>query len=137
MKVDRKIILKAPADQVWDVVGDFNGLPRFVPAAVESVVDGEGVGALRTVTLPDGSKLVERLESVDPAARTYSYSIVSGPLPVAKYFATVRVTPMDLESCEVTWTGSFEPSGDTKEAQKAIEGVYDSGLRGLAQIFGA
>jgi len=38
---------------------------------------GEGVGARRTLTSTDGSTVVERLESVDEAARQLSYALLT------------------------------------------------------------
>lgn len=129
--------INAAADEVWKTISDFNGLPKFVAAAAKSTVQGEGVGALRTLTLPDGAEIVEKLESFDDRARTLSYSIVSGPLPVEGYVSKMKVREMGAGVCEVEWSSTFTPKGASEEdAQKAIEGIYLMGFEGLKKIFG-
>jgi hypothetical protein len=64
--------IAASADRVWDLVCDFGGIGRWA-AAVESVtLAGEGIGAVRTIGLPGGVKLQERLEASDDRTRTLS-----------------------------------------------------------------
>ncbi len=136
MNVTMQTTLEAPAEEVWQIVGDFNGLPRFVAAATKSRMEGEGVGALRTLTLPDGNEIVERLEAYDDDARTLSYSIVSGPLPVKDYHSTMKVSPLSETRCEVTWSSTFEAAGvSPEEARDAIEGIYAMGFEGLHQRY--
>src|SRR5262249_16893123 len=79
-----------------------------------------------TLSLHGGGKIVERLDSKDEKSRTYSYSILEGPLPVAKYHATIHVAEnKDGRSCTVEWSSEFEPSGAPEgDAVKAIRGVY-------------
>ncbi len=136
MNVSMQTTLNASAEEVWKTVGDFNGLPRFVAAATKSRMEGEGVGALRTLTLPDGAEIVERQESRDDDAMTLSYSIVSGPLPVQNYRSTVKVTPLSPTRCEVSWSSTFEAAGASEEeARGAIEGIYAMGFEGLHKLF--
>ena len=136
MNVSMETTLKAPADKVWQTVGDFNGLPRFVAAATKSRMEGEGVGALRTLTLPDGAQIVERLESYDDEGMALSYSIVSGPLPVEDYLSTVKVTPLSENQCTVSWSSTFEARGASEEeARGAIEGIYAMGFEGLHKLY--
>jgi len=84
--------IDAPAVDVWKVVGDFGGIGRFMDD-IESVdVEGEGVGAVRTLHLADGARVVETLTAWDGEAMRYSYSISESPLPVDGYEATIAVS---------------------------------------------
>jgi uncharacterized membrane protein len=38
MKIEHSIIINAPPEVVWDVVSDFNGLPRWLPVIVDSKI---------------------------------------------------------------------------------------------------
>ena len=135
--VSMKTTVNAPADQVWKVVGDFNGLGKFVAAVADSTVDGTGVGAKRTLTLQDGAQLVEQLESLDDAGMTLEYSIVSGPLPVENYLSRVEIKELALRECEIRWSSTFDPKGVTeKEAEETIQGIYTMGFNGLKKLFG-
>jgi len=135
--VSMRTAVEASADAVWAVVSDFNGLPKFVAAIVESRMEGSGVGARRTLTLADGAVIVEQLESHDDAARTLSYSIVSSPLPLANYLSTQTVRPAGEGRCELEWASTFEPEGAPEaEAKAIVEGVYSAGFEGIQKLFG-
>ncbi len=137
VNVEMKTSVNASAQDVWQVVGDFSKLHKFVAAVSECVADSSEVGAQRTLTLQDGALLVERLESIDHDAKTLEYSIVSGPLPVANYRSKMEVREAGTEKCEVHWSSSFDASGASEEEAKGIiEGVYSMGFSGLKEIFG-
>jgi hypothetical protein len=124
--------IEASADRVWDLVGDFGGIQRF-SAGIESVsVAGEGVGAVRTITLPGGMSLHERLEARDPATRTLQYAIVGDhPMPFTGYLATIRVTE-DGAAAQIEWSGELTPKpGAEAQAKTIVENVYKSGIAGV------
>lgn len=127
--------LPVPAAQVWQVIGGFNALPDWHPGIEKSEL--EGGGTLRRLTVPGAGTIVERLDKSDDDARTYSYSIVEGPLPVSNYTATIRVIEdADGKGCTVEWTSDFDPTGPEAVALGAIRGVYEAGLKNLERMFG-
>jgi hypothetical protein len=68
---------------------------------------------------------------MDAAGRSYTYSIVSAPLPVANYTSTISVV-VDGAGSAVTWAGKYDAKGASDaDAKKTIDGVYDSGLKAL------
>jgi hypothetical protein len=122
----------ASADRVWDLVRDFGGIQRFA-SAIESVsVQGEGVGAVRTLTMPGGVTLHERLEGLDDASRTLRYAIVgTHPLPFDDYLATIRLSE-DGDGCQIEWSSHFEPrAGAESQASGLVEGIYRGSIAGL------
>ena len=118
--------VEAPADRLFGMLGDF-GNTSWVPGAPETQVEGEGPGMLRIIKTGPGSAIRERLESLDRAARTLSYSIPEGnPLPVTDYLATVVVTPAGPDRSQLDWSCSFEPAGISEaDAVKAVRGMYE------------
>ena len=67
VKVSERI--EATADQVWELFRDFGGVQRF-SAGIEKVeVTGACLGAVRTLSLPGGVSLQERLEAFDDRGR--------------------------------------------------------------------
>lgn len=137
-KVDLSNDLPVPAKTVWDLIGNFNALADWHPAVAKSETTKEGGVTTRTLTLVGGGTIVERLESADPRERTYTYSILSGPLPVADYTATLRVRESeDGKGCTVGWSSEFTPSGASEtDAVAAIRGVYEAGFENLRKMFG-
>jgi hypothetical protein len=61
--------LSAPAAQVWDRIGDFNGVPQWHPAIDDSRL--EHGGQVRRVAVAGDGQTVERLLSHDDTARRY------------------------------------------------------------------
>lgn len=127
-KVQVEHIFNLPAHELWDLIGEFGDTGRWSGRPPEACVqEGQGIGALRTLTLDDGRKIVDRLEA--QTANSYSYSIVSAPLPYKSYRATMAVTPIDATSSKFTWTGVFEPAGMTDEQGiEFTKGVYQMGI---------
>ena len=88
-KVAMEDKLAIPLEEVWKLIGGFNALPDWHPAVAKSTL--EDGGRVRKLDLVGGGSITERLESFDENEKTYSYSIVAGPLPVANYKATLKV----------------------------------------------
>lgn len=127
--------ISASADEVWKLLGGFNALPDWLPFIAESVAS-EG-GRVRHLTTADGAVIVERLQTFDNAARTYSYSIEQGPFPVTDYLATVKVSEVPgKQAALVEWGGQFVAAGITEaEAIAIFDAVYQGGLKELSKHF--
>jgi carbon monoxide dehydrogenase subunit G len=134
VKVSERI--EASADAVWNLFRDFGGIQRFSKEIQSVTVEGEGVGAVRTLTM-GALSLKERLEAFDDPGRRLQYSIVAGPLPFSDYLATIQVSE-EGDAARVDWSSSFEPKGVTEaQAQGMVEGIYRSGLKGIRKALGA
>jgi carbon monoxide dehydrogenase subunit G len=135
MEVKQSVRLPAPVTDVWKRIGGFNALPDWHPMVEKSEL-AEG-GTVRTLTLPGGAKIVEKLEDKDDNSHRYSYSITDSPLPVADYHATIEVHEEGNEAV-VEWESRFEPKGaSADEAQKAIQNIFETGMENLKTMFGA
>ena len=137
-KVSLSTKLPVPARTVWDTIGSFNSLAKWHPAVARSEeAKKEGV-TVRTLSLHGGGSIVERLEASDDKTRSYTYTILEGPLPVQKYQATLKVLDnTDGAGCTVEWSSEFEPSGaPAGEAEKVIRGIYEAGFDSLRKMFG-
>ncbi|MCH9052706.1 MAG: SRPBCC family protein [Proteobacteria bacterium] len=129
--------LQASAEEVWELIGGFNSLPTWHPAIKKSRIEGEGEGQVRTLDLTGGATIRERLDRADEDARSYTYSILEGPLPVADYVATLCVREAGDGACVVEWSSEFNPDGVPEPAAvEIIESVYSAGFVGLTERFG-
>lgn len=127
----------ASADDVWRIMSDFGGIePNEMIAGC--TVEGDGVGAVRTIALNGGGEIIERLESQDDGARTFSYAIINdSPLPVKNYVSTVKISG-DAGSTTVDWSSTFEAAGAPEaDVIKLIEGVYKGGIQRARGKLGA
>lgn len=133
VKVNGEIAL--PVDKVWELAREFD-IGKW--AAVESCeVEGQGVGAVRKLAMPGGISLSERLEALDDAAHSFSYSILpGGPLPLDNYLATVELSDAN-GATRIDWSGRFEPKGIPEEQAIAmVRGIYEGGIKGMRKALG-
>lgn len=133
-KVSMKTSVDAPVAKVWQTVGGFNALPNWHPAVEQS--DLESGGKRRRLKLAGGGEIVEEQLERDEGRRSYSYSILSGPLPVANYRSTITVREEKDGSATVEWSSDFEPVGSETNAVETIQQVYRTGLENLRKMFG-
>jgi hypothetical protein len=90
-------------------------------------------GKTRTLSLKGGGTIVEKLVSRDDTAHSYTYQIVSSPLPVSDYESTIKVLPEGSGS-SIVWTGDYKAKGASDaDAKKTIDGVYKAGVDALAK----
>jgi len=129
--------VEASADAVWALFRDFGGIQRF-SAGIEKVeVTGSGIGAVRTIHVPGGVQLQERLEAFDDRGRRLQYAIVGGPIPVTGYLATIEVKDEGAKACRIDWSSQFESKGISDDQARAmIEGVYKGGIAGVKKALG-
>ena len=133
--VEKTLELPASAGEVWAVVGDFNGLPRWNAGVERS--DLSNGGQRRTLTLKAGATVVEDLIHRDNHGRSLSYNIVEGPVPVSRHKATLAVIDRGPNQSTVSWRCEFEPKGVPVEVVAGIfSGIFEGGLKQLADLFG-
>ena len=132
LTAEKTVDVKASPDKVWQTIGTFCGIADWHPAVAKCVITKSGKMPVRTLSLKGGGTLVEKQTARSNSAHRYSYTILKGPLPVSDYHSTLSVIPKDTGST-ISWTGHFEAKGAADaDAQKAIQGIYDSGLDALA-----
>ncbi len=129
--------IAANANDVFKILGDF-GRIKVGGAITAFEIEGDGVGAVRTITT-GGGKVIERLDEYDTEKLVFGYSILNedNPLPVSNYSARVEITADDETTCTVNWSGSFEPKGaDEATASKVVRGIYTGGIAGTRRALG-
>ena len=123
--------IDATPASVWAFAGDFGGLAAWSRAVQDCVVEGQGVGAQRTITLANG-KVRERLEEHDPAAMRIAYAVVSGStLPVAGLRATIQLTALGCRGTRAEWRLDGDPKGDVRQVQSLLRARYEARLEEL------
>jgi hypothetical protein len=134
-KVSMQSPVSMSADELWKLIGQFNAIPEWHPAVSSSKL--EDGGRIRRLSLLGGGEIVERLEQIEQGDRLYRYSIVSGPLPVANYTATLRVKDDGKGKAIVEWSSEFDPAGATEtDATAAVQDIYRMGFENLRKMFG-
>ncbi|GAC1409402.1 MAG: SRPBCC family protein [Burkholderiaceae bacterium] len=146
-KVEESVVVNAPPAKVWAVVGNFNGLDKWLPPVEASeATNGNTVGSVRTLSIAGGEKLHEVLEAYDAAAMTLRYRMRepnTKVLPVNNYSSTISVAPEGAGASRVTWKGAFyrgfmnnnpPPELNDEAAVKAVTGLYKVSLDKLKKM---
>ncbi len=132
--------VQASAADVWDLVRGFGDILKWSGGAIESVsVEGDGIGAVRTISIAGGAQLQEKLEAHDDAERMFSYSFVGKLLlPLDDYYATMSIIETGANQCRVEWGSTFTPNGVSEEqATGMVEGIYKNGIAGIKNALSA
>ncbi|XP_039164043.1 lachrymatory-factor synthase-like [Eucalyptus grandis] len=139
------------ADQIWPFLEDFFGLDKWFPtlatctpvegvsgqpgcvrycAGFRTPVDQErdiGGGTEAAATL---NWTKQKLLSIDPAEKMFSYSIVDSNVGFNSYVSTVRVMPKE-DGCRMVWDYEVEPVSGWKPQD--LDQFIGSGLRVMAE----
>ena len=116
-------------EALWKKIGDFCGVADWHPAIEKCVLSADG--KQRTLSLKGGGTIVEALENLDDAGHAYTYTIISGPLPVANYHSTISVSA-DPKGSSLKWVGTYDAKGASDaDAKKVIDGIYEAGEKSL------
>ncbi len=127
LEVSEKQHLDFDADRVWELISDFGDM-SWLPG-VKSRVEGSGPGMLRWLLVPGAPDVPERLDSLDPATRTLTYTLLDNlPFPATDYRAQMCVTAAPDGGCELEWTIQVEPDGVPEPELRAP-------LEGLLRVF--
>ncbi len=134
-------VVNAPAEKVWATIRRFDAVVDWLPFVKSSPIEDGGdparVGCVRVLTQTDGEVFREVLVALSDAARFYSYTFVSSPVPVRNHLTTLRVLPVtDGDRAYVEWSSRFEI--DPKYEAQLVDLMNQNflvGLRSLAQKF--
>ena len=131
-----EVEVAVPLAALWAVLTDFGHPQRLVASIEACTVEGEGVGAVRTVTSSRGLTILEQLVECDAAGGRFVYEVLdSGDMPLAgitAYRATVTFTPMTSQRTRIAWQADCRYDGDVAALTGFIEGLYREAIRSLA-----
>ncbi len=158
-KMTATVSIDAPADKIWDVIGNYDDMSWHPAIKSVSADNGNNDGSVRELTLTDGGKITEELKKHSDAKMMYKYKITDMSkvktiqhagqdeevpvLPVENYAATIMVKEKGGKSI-VTWIATYyrgyvnnNPPEELNEAaaDKGVTAVLTSGLTALLNKF--
>lgn len=146
-KIEETIMIDAPPDAVWAVVGKFGEIESWHPAVKKSVPSGEHEQAdasERDLTLENDEVVGESLDQYESEQHHLAYRLLKEnleALPVSFYSADMQLTATD-GGTKVSWsarfyrgdTGNFPPEDlNDQAAIDALTEFFQSGLQGLKE----
>jgi len=158
-KMTATVDIEAPAEQVWDIIKNFDDMSWHPAIKSVKATGGNTKGATRILTLTDGNTITEQLKSYNADKMSYKYKIIdmsvvktiehSGQsedipvLPVDNYQGIIKVKKKG-NSTVVTWIATYyrgymnnNPPEELNEeaADKAVTEVLKTGLTSLLHKF--
>jgi hypothetical protein len=134
--LSRTIEVKGTPAAVWSAIGAFCAIKDWLPPVGICIEDGKAPPTRTLVTKDGNAAFVERQTARNDKAHTYSYVFVASPLPVTNYSSTIEVTAKGEGISVVTWTGTYMPdAGKEKDANEALDGIYEAGLSTIKARF--
>ena len=127
--------LDAPVDRLWPEIARFDGVERWIAGVDACGIEGQGIGAVRTLTL--GERTVrERLVDLD-ASRYEIASDILEPhgLPAADVRGYIRLTALPGGGTQIAWSSEardFRTSPDV--LGQRIEAFYVASIEGLKTL---
>lgn len=118
-----EISIDRTPDEVWALVGRFDGLDEWMPGIDACEMDGD-IRKLQTM----GMEIHEQLQDHDDAARRISYSIVKSPLSLEHHLATITVTAAD-DGSRLEWAYDVRPD----EMAPMIAPIYEGSVQAVKQ----
>ncbi len=115
--------IDAPADRVWDLVGDPARIAEWFPGIVDAIVDGDE----RTITLGSGITLPERIITTDPITRRFQYEVTGGLF--RHHLGTIDVFDLGDGTSLVSYSTDAEPA----VMALVIGGAAGAGLRAVKE----
>lgn len=143
-RVCASTIIAAPIDAVWRILRDFNGHAQWHPAVASSQIEApesaDVVGAVRRFSLGDGVELREQLLALSDHEHSFRYGLLTSPIPLNGYVATVRLKPVtDGNSTFWEWRSEFHPPpGRAAELIVLVrDGIYQAGFEAIRRLLGS
>jgi uncharacterized protein YndB with AHSA1/START domain len=96
-------VIDHPIAEVWAVAGEFGGVETWIDGVTACTVEGEGIGAVRTVTR-NGNSVREQLDRHDSDAHEISYLILDPhPMPAANVRGTITLAAAEEGRTRILW----------------------------------
>lgn len=158
-KMTASVTINAPAEQVWDVIKNYDDMSWHQSIQSATADKGNKKGSVRVLTLTNGGTITEEMKAYKADKMSYKYKIIEMSstgtvhhagqdepipvLPVENYAATLSVKEKGSKA-QVTWVATYyrayvnnNPPAELNEeaADKAVTKVLTDGLTSLAQKF--
>jgi hypothetical protein len=132
---DVRVVLDHPVTVVWPSVAAFGELDRWAAGVTGCSVEGEGPGAIRTISLGDRQSR-ERLEAIDPAVHRLRYHILPPhTMPAQNIYSEIDLTALDGDRTEMRWRSeATDFDAPLQQVGMVIEGFYRRSIEKLDQL---
>lgn len=133
-------VIDAPLETVWELLRDFNALPRWHPlvaaSRIEDDLSADAIGCVRNFQLTGGGATIrEQLLALSDVKHSCTYSILESPLAVNNYVATVRLRRVTTTNQTFgEWRANFNtPPGEEDATVAQVTGIFEAGFASIVK----
>lgn len=130
-----EVKLGHPLGAVWGIVAGFGAIKCWIEGVESCLLEGEGVGAVRSVQR-GGNLTRERLDSIDAAAHRLSYSLLAPyRLPAKDVRGHIELRAVGPDATLMSWWSEASEIGiPVVELAEYIGQFYRGSIARLAQL---
>lgn len=134
-------VIDAPLDKAWEVLRDFNALPRyhrfFAKSEIEGGLPSDQIGCVRNFYTHDGGHIRERLLSLSDREHTCCYCIIEATLPVENYVAEMTLKPItEGNKTFGEWWAEYDVADkDAAEVHQTVSDTFRFAFEGAEDVF--
>lgn len=135
---DVRQVIDHPIDVVWAPIARFGGLEQWAAGVVSCEVEGEGLGAIRTVSL-GGRTARERLELLEPSSHWLRYHVLPPhSMPADDVYSNTILTAIGESRTEMIWRSeAVNFRIPPEQLGHLIEAFYNESIEGLRRMLDA
>lgn len=132
-KITNTEIVDINADELWIDLVEFGNLELYVPSVIDTtIVQGKGIGAIRTIKLTDGGTIKEQLTYESSKKMKLKYKMIETPMPISDYKAKVIIKAIGKDNSLVIFQSAYRVSNKDKIIMhKTINGFQRALLSNL------
>ncbi|HHX89833.1 MAG TPA: SRPBCC family protein [Paracoccus sp.] len=139
-RVYTSAVIDAPLEKVWEVLRDFNALPRyhrfFAKSEIEGGLPSDQIGCVRNFYTHDGGHIRERLLTLSDREHRCCYCIIEATLPVRDYVSEMTLKPI-TESGQTfgEWWAEYEvDDADAKDVHQTVSDTFRFAFEGAEDV---
>ena len=117
--------------RLWQVISDFAHIDAWANLKIVSTT-GSNIGDTRTIEMPSGQVVTERLLEFDVARQSLAYEIVEpNPYPMQAYRSTISLETIANRQCRLHWRGEYTPltGTDFHKTDALVQKTYHAGIK--------
>ncbi len=132
-KITNTEIVAIDADELWINLVGFGNLELYVPSVIDTtIVQGKGIGAIRTIKLKDNGIIKEQLTYVNSKKMKLKYIMIESPMQISDYKAKIIIKRIDDKNSLVIFQSSYKVSNENRIVMyKTINGFQRTLLSNL------
>ena len=128
--VARYGVVNAPAEKVWEIVGDFDGLPEWNPPIESSQPETIDGVQHRRLKFSKGGEFFERNMGID--GTSIGYKTLETNAPINGYVGAISVMDQGAK-CVLCWSSSFD--SNEPGIADAVGSIYQAGIDTIVAKF--